>query len=156
MSEYRKHYNKTHMPIDVTKPRKVNAPAKANVGLSDAEYENLKKDMTYILTEYFSASLSADKINDVIKDFVSTNIEMLKGKNGKDGVDGKDGYTPRKDVDYFDGKDGYTPRKGVDYYTENEKQELTSFVKQTVVGDIDRALDRIIAIQESLIGGGVE
>ena len=156
MSEYRKHYNKTHMPIDVTKSRKANAPAKANVGLSDAEYENLKKDMTYILTEYFSASLSADKINDVIKDFVSTNIEMLKGKNGKDGKDGKDGYTPRKNIDYFDGKNGYTPRKGVDYYTENEKQELTSFVKQTVVGDIDRALDRIIAIQESLIGGGVE
>jgi hypothetical protein len=106
MMEYRKYYNKTHLPIDVTKSRKANAPAKANVGLSDAEYENLKKDMTHILTEYFSASLSADKINDVIKSFVSTNIEMLKGKDGRDGVDGKDGYTPRKNVDYFDGKDG--------------------------------------------------
>ncbi len=106
MMEYRKYYNKTHMPLDVTKSRKANAPAGANVGLSDAEYENLKKDMTHILTEYFSASLSADKINDVIKSFVSTNIEMLKGKDGRDGVDGKDGYTPRKNVDYFDGKDG--------------------------------------------------
>ena len=106
MMEYRKYYNKTHMPLDVTKSRKANAPAKTNVGLSDAEYENLKKDMTHILTEYFSASLSADKINDVIKSFVSTNIEMLKGKDGRDGVDGKDGYTPRKNVDYFDGKDG--------------------------------------------------
>lgn len=112
MMEYRKYYNKTHMPLDVTKPRKANAPAGANVGLSDAEYENLKKDMTYILTEYFSASLSADKINDVIKSFVSTNIEMLKGKDGRDGVDGKDGYTPRKNVDYFDGEDGKFGKEG--------------------------------------------
>lgn len=79
MMEYRKHYNKTHMPIDTKNPRKANVPQRANVGLSDAEYENLKKDMTYILTEYFSGMLSNDKIYDIVKTFVLNNTEMLKG-----------------------------------------------------------------------------
>lgn len=54
MTEYRKHYHKTHMPLSVTNRRPIVPPKKVNIGLSDAEYENLKKDMTYILTEYFS------------------------------------------------------------------------------------------------------
>ena len=62
-------------------------------------------------------------------------------KNGKDGVDGKDGYTPIK---------------GVDYYTEAEKTELVNEIANTVTGDIETALDNIIAIQNSLIGGGSE
>ena len=61
--------------------------------------------------------------------------------DGKDGIDGKDG------------KDGHTPVKGIDYYTEAEKKELTEEIKETVTGDIDTALDNIIAIQNSLIGG---
>lgn len=136
MSEYRKHYNKTHMPIDVTRKRPIiQPPRKGNIGLSDAEYENLKRDMTHILTEYFSDAVSADKITDVVTKFVQTNMEMLKGKDGRDGLDGKDGYTPRKGVDYFDGArgpkgdkgaDGHTPVKGVDYLTPDELSELAS------------------------------
>ena len=80
MSEFKKYYNKTHMPIDAT--RKVmtmpnNAPM--GNGLSDAEYENLKKDMTYILTEYFSSALSDDKVSDVVNKYMQNNIEMLTG-----------------------------------------------------------------------------
>jgi hypothetical protein len=106
MMEYRKHYNKTHMPIDSTSKRKVIPPIKTNCGLSDAEYENLKKDMTYILTEYFSDAVSPDKLYQIVNDFANNNISMLKGKDGRDGIDGKDGYTPVKGVDYFDGKQG--------------------------------------------------
>lgn len=106
MSEYRKHYNKTHMPLDITRRRNPMPPKKVSTGLSDAEYENLKRDMTYILTEYFSKSLSEDKITDVVNTFVQNNIAMLKGKDGRDGRDGRDGYTPRKGVDYFDGNPG--------------------------------------------------
>lgn len=142
MLEYRKYYNKTHLPLSVLSKKNPAPLSKANIGLSDAEYENLKKDMTYILTEYFSDSVSADKINDVVTKYMQTNAEMFKGKDGRDGVDGKDGYTPVKNVDYFDGarglqgiqgiegekgdkgEDGYTPKKGVDYWTSQDKEEI--------------------------------
>lgn len=52
------------------------------------------------------------------------------------------------------GEPGYTPIKGVDYYTAQEKAELVQEIEQTAIGDIDAALDHIIAIQNELIGGG--
>jgi hypothetical protein len=94
------------MPIDSTSKIKVIPPIKTNCGLSDAEYENLKKDMTYILTEYFSDTVSPEKLYQIVNDFANNNISMLKGKDGRDGIDGKDGYTPVKGIDYFDGKQG--------------------------------------------------
>lgn len=113
MSEYRKHYNKTHMPINAIGRRKpVNIP-KPSVGLSEIEYENLKKDLTFILTEYFAESVSVEKMTDVVMNFVQNNAEMLKGKDGRDGKDGKDGYTPKKGVDYFDGARGPQGEQGV-------------------------------------------
>ena len=106
MMEYRKHYNKTHMPLNNAKRMNVTPPKAPSVGLSDEEYENLKRDLTYILTEYFSNSVSDDKLSDIVTNFVQNNMEMLKGKDGRDGIDGKDGYTPRKNIDYFDGEKG--------------------------------------------------
>ena len=143
MMEYRKYYNKTHMPLDASGKRTMMPPKQASVGLSDAEYENLKRDMTYILTEYFSDAVSPDKLADVVTEFVQNNMEMLKGK---------DGYTPIKGVDYYTeaevneiktsakgdkgnpGKDGRTPQKGVDYWTSEDKAEVKKFVdEQTAI-----------------------
>lgn len=139
MMEYRKYYNKTHMPLDASGKRTMMPSKQASVGLSDAEYENLKRDMTYILTEYFSSSVSEDKLAGVVTEFVQNNIEMLKGK---------DGYTPIKGVDYYTeaevneiktsakgdkgnpGKDGRTPQKGVDYWTSEDKAEVKRFVDE--------------------------
>ena len=45
------------------------------------------------------------------------------------------------------------PKKGVDYYTEAEKNDIVFEIKSKVTGDIHAALDAIIAIQNSLIGG---
>lgn len=104
MHEYRKHYNKTHMPLNPLSKSNVMPQSKTTVGLSDAEYENLKKDLTYILTEYFSDTISADKLSGVVNSFVQNNIEMLKGKPG------------------------YTPIKGVDYFTDADKEEIRDFV----------------------------
>lgn len=139
MSEFRKYYNKTHMPINtIGKRATVVPPLKTTVGLSDAEYENLKKDLTYILTQYFSDTISADKLYDIVTNFARNNIEMLKGKDGRDGVDGNDGYTPRKNIDYFDGKqglpgkDGYSPIRGIDYYTTTDKREITKDLENYV------------------------
>lgn len=105
MSEYRKYYNKTHMPLNAVDKRVVMPSNKATIGLSDAEYENLKKDLTYILTEFFSDTFSADKLYDIVVKYAQNNVEMLKGKKGD------------------------TPQKGVDYFTEEEKQE---FVGKTI------------------------
>ena len=110
MTEYKKHYNKTHMPLDSTTKIRPIPATKANVGLTDAEYENLKKDMTYILTEYFSDSVSADKLSSIVVDYMQNNMEMLKGK------------------------DGDTPIKGVDYFTEDDKEEMKKYI-DTMIGD---------------------
>lgn len=107
MTEYRKFYNKTHMPLDATSHRaKPKPPINVNNGLTDAEYDKLVKDMTYILTEYFSDAVAPDKIDAIVRNYVSANAQMLKGKDGKNGSNGKDGYTPVKGIDYTDGKDG--------------------------------------------------
>lgn len=80
----------------------------------------------------------------------------IKGKDYFDGKDGIDGYTPVKGKDYFDGKDGKTPEKGVDYFTADEKSEMIAEVTDglsPVLGDIESALDGIIATQTNYIGG---
>lgn len=130
MSEYKKYYNKTHMPIDVTKKAKANLPKPpSSSGLTDAEYENLKKDMTFILTEFFSNTLSDDKVAEVVNEFVQNNIQMLKGKNG------------------------HTPIKGIDYFNDDDKEEIRKYidgiVKETLknVNDIvNKSLTRTITI----------
>lgn len=138
MSEYRKYYNRTHMPISATGKRDIMPPKKTSVGLSDAEYENIKKDLINSLTENLYSMTSDDKLRDIVNRFVQDNIQMLKGKNGKDGVDGEDGYTPRKNIDYFDGKqglpgkDGYSPIRGIDYYTTSDKREITEDLENYV------------------------
>lgn len=96
MSEYRKHYNKTHMPLSMFERAKNRPVVRQSTGLTDAEYDNLLKDMTYILKEYFSDSVSHDKLYDVAQEFAQNNLDVLKGK------------------------DGYTPQKGVDYFTDND------------------------------------
>ena len=119
LTEYRKHYHKTHMPLNASAREIPRQPIKVNSGLSDAEYENLKRDMTYILTEYFSSSVSPDKIDAIVRNYIQTNAEMYKGK---------DGYTPQKDVDYFDGEKGDkgdTPIRGVDYWTQEDQEAIS-------------------------------
>ena len=76
-----------------------------------------------------------------------------KGERGEQGIQGIQGV---KGADGTNGEDGYTPKKGVDYYTEAEKQSLVTEIETTVLGDIDTALDNIIAIQNTLIGGDSE
>jgi hypothetical protein len=130
MMEYRKYYNKTHMPLDVTEKKMQTPPKQQTVGLSDAEYENLKRGLYALLSKELSDVTSPDKIQAIVNTYVMNNAEMLKGKPGVDGKDGEDGYTPKKGIDYFDGKkgdkgeDGRTPIRGVDYWTEDDKAKI--------------------------------
>lgn len=105
MHEYRKHYNKTHMPIDTTGRRERVIPHKNTVGLSDAEYENLKRDVVNALADKIYEMTSPDVLTDIVNKFVQNNVQMLKGKDGRDGTDGKDGSTPIRGVDYFTNAD---------------------------------------------------
>ena len=122
MLEFRKYYNKTHLPLSAINRTNATPQKNNTVGLSDAEYENLKRDMTYILTEYFSKVISNDKLVTIITNYVNTNAEMLKGKNGNDG------------------KDGYTPKRGTDYWTPDDIEDITNYIDdqtETIKSDID-------------------
>ena len=101
MMEYRKHYNKTHMPL--TNGHKPMPPKPTSVNISDAELENLKRELYHVLYNDVCTMTSSDKINDVVRSYISTNAEMFKGE---------DGYTPVKGVDYFDGEKGEKGDKG--------------------------------------------
>lgn len=104
MSDFRKFYNKTHKPISTNKrddmPPKINS-----VGISDAEVENIIKEVTYNLTEQLYQMTSSDKLYDIVKSYAQNNISMLKGK------------------------DGYTPIKNKDYFTEEDKEEMREYVR---------------------------
>ena len=104
LMEYRKYYNKTHMPLSNADKKPI--PKKTSVGISDAEFENLKRELYALLSEDFAEMTSDDKIYSIVTDYMNTNAQMLKGKDGIDGVNGKDGYTPVKGKDYFDGEKG--------------------------------------------------
>lgn len=104
MDEFKKYYNKTHMPLNITDKATTKPTNKPSVGLSEAEFENLKKDMTYILTEYFAEMVSEVRIAEVIRQFALNNMQMLKGK------------------------DGYTPIRGTDYFNESDKEAIRTYV----------------------------
>lgn len=48
---------------------------------------------------------------------------------------------------------GQFPVKGVDYFTDEDKNVFVEEVSERAIGDIEKALDEIIAIQNELIGG---
>lgn len=48
---------------------------------------------------------------------------------------------------------GEKPQKNIDYFTSEDKTELVNSIEQEIIGDIETALNNIIAIQNELIGG---
>lgn len=82
------------------------------------------------------------------KAFVDTGVRAI-GSEGPQGEKGEKGDTGAQGEA---GADGYTPQKGVDYWTEEDKAEIKTYVDESM-GDIETALDNIIAIQSKLIYG---
>ena len=97
--EYRKYYNKTHLPIDATKSKPIPKANQENA-VFEATYENLKRELYARLSEDLDGVTSKDRLYAIINEFVINNVQMLKGKDGLNGKDGRDG------VDGKDGKDG--------------------------------------------------
>ena len=97
----------------------------------------------------FSPIVTTEETDDGVKvtitDANGTSVTTVKhGRDGKDGDKGDPGK---------DGEDGHTPVNGVDYFTPEEKAAFVKEVEKGAIGDIDAALDAIIALQNSLIGG---
>lgn len=91
--EFRKYYNKTHIPLDVTKNKPM--PQNSNAGsISDAMVESITRELYHRLSEDFAEMTSRDKLYAIVNEYAVNNIQMLKGRDGidgKDGVDGRDG-----------------------------------------------------------------
>jgi hypothetical protein len=82
MMEYRKYYNKTHMPLNPEERGKARPPVKSQIGLSEAEFENLKRVLFHMLSEVFADMTSRDKLYDIVTNFALNNIALLKGRDG--------------------------------------------------------------------------
>ena len=100
MLEYRKHYNRTHMPLSGVCGRKAAPSSKPSSGISGTELENLKRELLAQLRADISAYLSQDKVYDVIMDYVAIHGNEFKGKDGYDGKNGKSAYEYAKDGGY--------------------------------------------------------
>ena len=118
LMEYRKWYTRNHMPLSPSDMRKpIAMPQQMDV--TDAQLEQLRKLLYAQLSDDVLKKLSNDKIYAIVKSYMDTNAQMLKGKDGVDGRDGKDGLNGmdgRDGANGMDGKDGYTPQKGIDYF----------------------------------------
>ena len=64
MDEFKKYYNKTHMPLNITDKATIKTTNKPSVGLSEAEFENLKRELAYLLIDHFGNSI-ADCTNEI-------------------------------------------------------------------------------------------
>lgn len=120
MLEFRKYYNKTHMPISSAQ-RMTQAKTSNNLSVTEAQLESLKRELTYILTEFFASNVSPDKIQEAVTQWVSTNIEMLKGKPGEKG---EPGYTPQINVDYWTKEDVAKIHKYIDDQTAGFQSDI--------------------------------
>ena len=86
-------------------------------------------------------------------------IASLPGKKGEVGPQGEKGETGAQGPQGEKGETGeagYTPVKGVDYFTPEEQAAFTAAANAYTdekVGDIEAALDGILALQAALIGG---
>lgn len=78
MMEYRKFYNKTHIPLSDAAKRAIIPANKNTLGISEAMIENLKREIYAKLSEDLLKMVSNDKLYDIVSAYVSNNREMLK------------------------------------------------------------------------------
>lgn len=78
MMEYRKFYNKTHLPLSEAEKRAITPANKNNSGISEAVLENLKREIYAKLSEDLLKMVSPDKLYDIVSNYVLNNKEMLK------------------------------------------------------------------------------
>ena len=73
MMEYRKYYNKTHMPLDVTAKR--SAPSNGNkLSVTEAQLEFLKRELYHVLSNDLNKAVSDDKIYSIVMSYMNNNV----------------------------------------------------------------------------------
>lgn len=100
LMEYKKWYHANHMPLSPSDIRMKPKNKPSSLDITDAQMEQLRKLLYAELHDDMLAELSDENIYAIVKAYMDTNAQMLKGKDGQNGVDGKDG------LDGMDGKDG--------------------------------------------------
>ena len=78
MMEYRKFYNKNHLPLSAAEKRAIIPANKNTSGISEAMIENLKREIYAKLSEDLLKLVSADKLYDIVSNYVYNNKEMLQ------------------------------------------------------------------------------
>ena len=104
LMEYKKWYNSNHMPLSQSERRTLSQKTPSSMDVTDAQLEQLRKLLYAEFHDDMLKKVSDDKLYAIVKTFMDTNAQMLKGKDGRDGVDGKDGNN---------GKDGLNGANGV-------------------------------------------
>jgi hypothetical protein len=124
--EYKRYYNKTHMPLDITRKGKADSNKRPSVGISDAEFEKLKRDVYAMLSDDVDEVVSPDKLYDIVVSYASNNTALLKGADGK------------------------TPVRGVDYYTDDDFQNIVEEVQKLENANLSKAYSDIAKLTQSV------
>ena len=132
LSEYKRHYHKTHMPLDVTERKKPMGHGNSSLSVSEAMYENLVRDLTHNLTEFFSSSVSHDKLYDVVKEFIQNNLELFKEKKKASPSKTTTIYLPTSKW-VKDGNNRYSQVVSISGITEYSKVDLQPTAEQLLV-----------------------
>lgn len=130
--EFKKWWNKTHMPISVTEKRHCQRPVN-KYQITDAMYENLKRELYYSLSDLVIGEVAENKIYDIVVKHVHSFIDAeFKAEDGKDGKDGKDGANGKSAYEYaLEG--GF---KGT------EQDFIKKLVETTSYGQIEEAIEK--------------
>lgn len=117
MLEFRKNYNKTHMPLGNGAKRNSGVSVKVDVNLSEAEYEAIRRDVYNALSRDVNEVTSPDKLYDIVMRYMQSNASSFKGDAGKTPIKGTDYFT-KEEVEQIKsevmGNDGFSPTVEID------------------------------------------
>lgn len=129
MMEYRKYYNKTHLPLST--PHKIPNPTNPNkLSVTEAQLEYLKRELYHVLSDDVGKALSDDKLYSIVTSYISNNIQMFKGKS----VDAPKIGIVTLLASAWVGKDNlYSQRVNIAGVTKNSQVDLTPDVQQLAI-----------------------
>lgn len=133
MLEYRKHYNRTHMPLSGVCGRKAAPSSKPSSGISGTELENLKRELLAQLRADISAVLSNDRIYGAVTEYLAIHKDEFKGKDGKDAGGGKVGEVRLTASGWRGNGNLYSQVVNIAGVTENSQVDLTPSIEQLAI-----------------------
>lgn len=132
LMEYRKWYNKTHMPLPVRDARKAtpNKPSSSNANI---DLESLKRELLAQLRADISSILSKDSIYDAVMEYIAIHRDEFKGKDGKDGSTSKVGEVRITAAGWQGEGNLYSQVVDIPGVTANSQVDLTPSIEQLAI-----------------------